>query len=132
MTNLKAEEIKVIAESPYSWEKIKDKTVLISGGTGFIGTAFIDIIKYRNQKYGENTKVISLSRRGGKSNEYLECIKANVKQPLQYDGKIDYIIHLASNTHPKQYAEDPVGTIMTNICGCDNLLKLAVKRLGLF
>ena len=81
MTNLKAEEIKVIAESPYSWEKIKDKTVLISGGTGFIGTAFIDIIKYRNQKYGENTKVISLSRRGGKSNEYLECIKANVKHP---------------------------------------------------
>lgn len=29
-------------------------------------------------------------------------------------GKIDYIIHLASNTHPKQYAEDPIGTIMTS------------------
>lgn len=31
--------IKVIAELPYSWEKIKDKTILVSGGTGFIGTA---------------------------------------------------------------------------------------------
>ena len=132
MTNLKKEEIKVIAELPYNWEKIKDKTVLISGGTGFIGTAFIDIIKCRNQKYGENTKVISLSRRGGKSSEDLECIKANVEQPVQYDGKIDYIIHLASNTHPKQYAEDPVGTIMTNICGCDNLLKLAVEKKARF
>lgn len=103
--NLKTEEIKVIAELPYSWEKIKDKTILVSGGTGFIGTAFVDVIKYRNQKYNENIKVISFSRRGGESSEYLECIKANVKQPLHYEGKIDYIIHLASNTHPKQYAE---------------------------
>lgn len=39
--NLKTEEIKVIAELPYSWEKIKDKTILVSGGTGFIGTAFV-------------------------------------------------------------------------------------------
>lgn len=40
--------------------------------------------------------------------------------------------YLASNTHPKQYAEDPVGTIMTNICGCDNLLKLAVEKKARF
>lgn len=82
-----------IAELPYSWEKIKDKTILVSGGTGFIGTAFVDVIKYRNQKYNENIKVISFSRRGGESSEYLECIKANVKQPLHYEGKIDYIIN---------------------------------------
>ena len=132
MMNLKTEEIKVIAELPYSWEKIKDKTILVSGGTGFIGTAFVDVIKYRNQKYNENIKVISFSRRGGESSEYLECIKANVKQPLHYEGKIDYIIHLASNTHPKQYAEDPIGTIMTNIYGCDNLLKLAVEKKARF
>lgn len=29
MMNLKTEEIKVIAELPYSWEKIKDKTILV-------------------------------------------------------------------------------------------------------
>lgn len=132
MMNLEAEEIKVIAELPYNWEKIKNKTILVSGGTGFIGTAFIEIIKYRNQKYSQRTKVISLSRRGGESSEYLESMKSDVKKPVQYGGKIDYVIHLASNTHPKQYAEDPVGTIMTNICGCDNLLKLAVEKKARF
>lgn len=130
--NLREEEIKSIAGLPYSWGKIKDKTILVSGGTGFIGTSLIELIKYRNQKYGENTKVVSLSRRGGTSSKYLECIRADVKQPVQYDGKIDYIIHLASNTHPKQYAEDPIGTIMTNICGCNNLLKLAVEKKARF
>ena len=39
---------------------------------------------------------------------------------------------MASNTHPKQYAEDPIGTIMTNIYGCDNLLKLAVEKKARF
>ena len=37
-----------------------------------------------------------------------------------------------ANTHPKQYAEDPIGTIMTNIYGCDNLLKLAVEKKARF
>lgn len=46
MMNLKEEEIKSIAELPYSWEKIKDKTILVSGGTGFIGTSLIELIKY--------------------------------------------------------------------------------------
>lgn len=132
MMNLKEEEIKSIVGLPYNWERIKDKTILVSGGTGFIGTSLIEVIKYRNQKYGENTKVVSLSRRGGTSSEYLEYIRADVKQPVQYDGKVDYIIHLASNTHPKQYAVDPIGTIMTNICGCENLLKLAAEKKARF
>ena len=56
MINLKEEEIKSIAGLSYNWEKIKDRTILVSGGTGFIGTSFIELIKYRNQKYGENTR----------------------------------------------------------------------------
>lgn len=100
--------------------------------TDFEEVVKLDTEYIENQKYNENIKVISFSRRGGESSEYLECIKANVKQPLHYEGKIDYIIHLASNTHPKQYAEDPIGTIMTNIYGCDNLLKLAVEKKARF
>ncbi|MBQ7446365.1 MAG: NAD-dependent epimerase/dehydratase family protein, partial [Eubacterium sp.] len=42
--------------------------------------------------------------------------------------KIDYVIHLASNTHPLQYAADPIGTIMTNTMGLRNMLELAVSH----
>ena len=52
--------------------------------------------------------------------------------PINYDGEIDYILHLASNTHPKQYGDDPVGTIIINVIGCDNLLKLANKNKAKF
>ena len=132
MTNEELEDIRNISELPYSWEKLNNKTMLISGGTGFIGSFLTEVIRYRVQKYGSNIKVISISRRGGESDEVLKCLKMDVTSPICCNGKIDYILHWASNTHPKQYAEDPIGTIMTNISGCDNLLKLAVEKKSRF
>ena len=41
---------------------------------------------------------------------------------------VDYILHLASNTHPMQYSTDPIGTITTNIIGVQNLLDFAVEH----
>ena len=128
MTNLELQDIKKIAELPYRWEVLNNKTIMISGGTGFIGSFISDIIRYRNDKYNSKIKIVSLSRRGGKSDSTVEYLKADITAPIIYDGSIDYILHLASNTHPKQYGEDPVGTITTNVIGCDNLLKLAVEK----
>ena len=41
---------------------------------------------------------------------------------------IDYVLHLASNTHPVAYATDPIGTIATNVIALDALLALASER----
>ena len=40
---------------------------------------------------------------------------------------VDYIVHLASNTHPVAYATDPVSTIVMNVTATKELLDLAVK-----
>lgn len=45
--------------------------------------------------------------------------------PFVIDEHIDYVLHLASNTHPRQFRENPVGTIITNIYGCENMLRIA-------
>lgn len=126
--NLELQDIERIAELPYKWEELNNKTIMISGGTGFIGTFISNVIRYRNEKYNSNTKIISLSRRGGEPDQTVECLKIDITKPIIYGEKVDYILHLASNTHPKQYGEDPVGTITTNVVGCDNLLKVAVEK----
>lgn len=126
--NLEFQDIERVAELPYRWDELKNKTVMISGGTGFIGSFITNIIMYRNDKYGMNTKVITLSRRGGESYASVEGLKIDIVNPIHYNGNVDYILHLASNTHPKQYGEDPVGTITTNVWGCNNLLKLAKDK----
>ena len=41
---------------------------------------------------------------------------------------VDYVFHAASNTHPVAYANDPIGTVVTNIIGLDNLLSFASEH----
>ena len=55
-----------------------------------------------------------------------EYILHDVNNVLNFDKKIDYVIHLASNTHPMQYAKEPIKTITTNVIGTYNLLNFAV------
>jgi nucleoside-diphosphate-sugar epimerase len=128
MTTLEREDIERIANLPYAWDRLGSKVLMISGGTGFIGTFIINVIRYRNLMYGDHIKVVSLSRSGGVSDDTVEYVKADINTKLEYNGKVDYVLHLASNTHPKQYAEDPVGTIITNVFGCNNLLQLSVEK----
>ena len=118
-------DIEIIANLPYSWGKIENSTIMISGGTGFIGSLLIEVIKYRNAHFNSNIKVVSISRHEHTENEAIKYIKADITEGISFNENVDYILHLASNTHPKQYAEDPVGTITTNIIGCNNLLKIA-------
>ena len=106
MNNLEMEAVKRVASLPYDWSRFNNKVLLISGGTGFIGSFLIEVLRHRTNYFGNTIKIVSLSRRGGVSD--------------------------ASNTHPKQYAEDPIGTILTNIDGCNNLLRLAVEKKARF
>ena len=43
-------------------------------------------------------------------------------------GIVDYVLHLASNTHPVAYATDPIGTVTTNIIGNNHMLTFAVEH----
>ena len=115
MKNLEMEAVKRVASLPYDWSRFNNKVLLISGGTGFIGSFLIKVLRYRVDCFGNKIKVVSLSRRGGVSDDYLENLAADVCNPIEYTAPVDFILHLASNTHPKQYAEDPIGTILTNI-----------------
>jgi nucleoside-diphosphate-sugar epimerase len=128
MTNSEIEDIKAVATLQYSWDRLNNKTILISGGTGFIGQFVIDVIKFRNENFNDNIKVISLSRHSLPSDNDVTYLSQDVTEEIKISQSVDYIIHLASNTHPKQYASDPVGTITTNILGCNNLLNLAKEK----
>lgn len=120
MNNLEMEAVKRVASLPYDWSRFNNKVLLISGGTGFIGSFLIEVLRHRTNYFGNTIKIVSLSRRGGVSDDYLENLAVDVCNPIDYTGDVDFVLHLASNTHPKQYAEDPIGTILTNIDGCNN------------
>lgn len=61
--------------------------------------------------------------------EYIQCDLSSGSVP-QVDGHFDYIIHLASTTHPKAYAETPIATIALNVVATKGLLEIAAKNPG--
>lgn len=132
MEDLELQDIINVATLPYSWSKLDNKTIMISGGTGFIGSFITNVFRYRNEKYNSNVRIVSLTRRGGVSDDTVKYLKADITKLISYADTVDFILHLASNTHPKQYGKDPVGTITTNVIGCDNLLKLAAEKKATF
>ncbi len=127
ISDLENEDICKIANLPYNWGKLKNKKLLISGGTGFLGQFLIKVIRYRNENFKDNIKVLSLSRRTIQNEENITYISQDISKPFDLAEKVDFVLHFASNTHPKQYSSEPVETITTNIFGCNNLLSVANK-----
>ena len=121
------------------WEKLHDKSIMLSGSTGLIGSFLVDVILEKNVLDDLNCTVYALGRNEEKARKrfnkfandsHFVFIPYDVKLPLARSdiGTVDYILHLASNTHPLLYATDPIGTITTNIIGVQNLLDFSVEH----
>lgn len=128
----------IITTSFVPWDKLQDSSLLISGATGMIGSCLIDAIMFRNREYGLDCKVFALSRNGEKArsrfagwlgSSLLQILEGDVNQDINslLPEKVDFVLHLASNTHPVAYASDPIGTILTNIVGTRNMLEAAAS-----
>lgn len=133
------EDIEYVANLPLPWERLNNKSILVSGASGLIGSCLIDVIMHRNYKNKMNCKIFALSRSEKKAkNRFKYCLKNDNFQFLFQDinqavilnnvKDVDYILHLASNTHPLAYAIDPIGTITTNVVGTKNMLDFAVEH----
>ena len=129
------EDVKRVAALDLPWEKLRGKTILITGGTGLIGSFLVDVLKAANL----GRKVLLFGRSEEKARarfvEYwgegwLKFVKWNAEAPSvpRVDGSVDFLLHLASNTHPVAYATDPIGTIAANVIALNNLLAFAAEK----
>lgn len=119
------------------WELLEGKTFLISGATGMIASVLIDILMGRNEKYNAQIRIIAISRSMEKAKQrfapywedpFFTYLSHDITTSLPELGAIDYILHAASNTHPRAYATDPIGTITANVQGTSQLLEYAYQH----
>ena len=117
----------------------KDKTILITGGTGSLGKA---LTKHIVENFKDIKKLIIFSRDEQKqfqmaqeypSDQYpfLRFFIGDVrdKERLERAFKgVDYIIHAASIASPIFYRKHPIETIDANIIGLRSLLDYALER----
>jgi len=129
------EELTSRADVPF--EKLRDKTVLITGATGMLAYYFTLAIMHLNLTRDYKTKVIALVRnkakaeekfRGFLENPYFEIMAQDVCDPIDYEGDIHYIFHAAGACSPYFIKHNPTGIIAANTQGTVNVLELARKK----
>lgn len=135
--NIILEDLNKIVSADLPWEEFRNSTVLISGANGFLPAYMVETLLHLNTTRNLNIKVVGLVRNKEKALarflHHKECedltfIVQDVCEPINYDDKLDYIIHAASQASPKFYGIDPVGTLNANTLGTHNLLKLAHRN----
>lgn len=136
MSKITTQDLNTIVNSLKNEVKyLEDKTILISGGSGFIGTYINAVLYLLNKKIlTKKCRVISIDNyiTGSRKNFLLDIkdknfqfLDGDIRLPVITNEKIDYIIHAAGLASPFYYKKYPLETIESAILGAKNLLELS-------
>ena len=107
------------------------KSVLVAGGAGFVGSHLIDRLLQRGDKVicldnMSTGRLSNVAQHAG--NERFSLIRQDVCDPILLAGAVDEIFNLACPASPPKYQIDPVHTFKTSVLGAMNLLELARRK----
>lgn len=115
-------------------QKFAGKTVLLTGGRGFLGRYFMEIFAKLNEKHlDEPVKLVALDnlitagKEGSEIPEFenVRFVNHDVTQPFEWEGPLDYVIHAAGIASPYYYRAYPLQTLEVAITGTRRMLELA-------
>jgi len=127
---------RIINDRCIRWDKLSGSSVLITGGTGLIGSTLTKAILEHNRVFGTDISVTlpvrdqaKAEKIYGNSSSMPEMIVMDLASSRDIPGRYDYIIHGASVTSSQTMVTDPVGTIDLAYTGTKKILELA-RRSG--
>ncbi|MFK8044494.1 MAG: dTDP-glucose 4,6-dehydratase [Crocinitomicaceae bacterium] len=113
-----------------------DKTILITGGAGFIGSHVVRLLvnKYPNYKIvnldkltyaGNLNNIIDIEKKANYTFIKADINEKNELEEIFRNENITDVIHLAAESHVDRSISGPMDFIMTNIVGTANLLEVS-------
>ena len=114
---------------------MKEATVLITGGAGFIGSHLCDkflggghrVVVLDNLLTGNMRNIEHL-----KSNRRFQLIEQDVSKGIDYPDTVNYVLHFASPASPLDYMNFPIQTLKVGALGTHNALGLAKAKKAVF
>lgn len=105
--------------------------ILVSGGAGFVPSHMCDrllqegheVVAVDNFLTGRPQNVAHLA-----GHPRFQFLQADVTGPFPLEGRLDYVLHLASPASPVDYLNAPIETMMVGSLGTKNLLDLALAH----
>ena len=114
---------------------MRKKTVLITGGAGFIGSHLCAKLLHQDYSVICIDNFITGSLKNIKpfiSDKHFRLYERDVSHYLDIPGKVDYVLHCASLASPVDYLHFPIQTLKVGALGTHNTLGLAKKKKAVF
>ena len=117
------------------------KTILLSGGYGFLGRYFMDAFLYLNEHVLEPPcrvlvldNLITANEAGSVVEASPRCtfVKHDVVEPYACEQPLDFVIHTAGIASPYYYRKYPLKTLEVATIGTKNMLNLAKEHRAKF
>lgn len=119
-------------------EEMDGKTVMITGCTGLICSAIVDVLIRWNEVHDGGIRILAAGRNEEKiSRRFAPYHKKDWFKYVQYDASLtgnvldlpcDYIIHGAGNASSNKIVKEPVETMLGNFTGIKYLLDYAKEN----
>lgn len=113
--------------------QLKNQSILITGGTGFVGSCLINSLVHLDAVFQLNAQFFILSRNpeklylkspGLKSCNNIQLITSDIRKLQLTDKKFDYVIHAAGSPEPNLIKNQPLEVFDIIANGTKHLLNL--------
>ncbi len=121
---------------PDELQLLKNSTVCITGGSGFVGTWLCEIIYFLNENHNYNTTVLVLDRdiEKAKNNsphlfnsKWFQYQRVDVRYVLDLPKDVTHIVHAAGLPDSRNQISNPVDVMSSIAIGTESVLRAAER-----